>query len=134
MTRSHSHFHTVLVVDDNADLRDAITILLALNGMRAHEARDGREALQVLQEGLRPCLIVLDLHMPRMDGVAFRQAQQDNRALRDIPVMVLSALPRFESIAEPLGVVASLAKPVDPERLIALVGKCCPSSGQRARA
>jgi len=128
------HFHTVLVVDDNTDLREAIALLLALNGMRTHEARDGREALDVLLDGLRPCLVVLDLHMPRMDGVAFRQVQQDHRALRYIPVVVLSALPRFESIAQPLGVVASLAKPVDPQRLIALVGQSCPASDQRSRA
>lgn len=129
-----SHFHTVLVVDDNVDVREAISMLLALHGMYTHAARDGREALDALEAGLRPCLIVLDVHMPRMDGIAFRHAQRANAVLRDIPVAVLSALPRLQALTEPLAVAASIEKPIDPERLLALIGEHCRTQPGRRRA
>jgi CheY-like chemotaxis protein len=131
----NAHLHTVLVVDDNADVRDAITMLLALNGMRAHAAGDGREALDALQHGtLRPCFIVLDVHMPRMDGIEFRRAQQADRALRDIPVVALSAFPRLHALMKPLAVAAAVEKPIDPEQLIALIREHCRVRPGRSRA
>jgi CheY-like chemotaxis protein len=91
------HAHTVLVVDDNPDEREATAMLLELNGTDVRLAQDGQEALDALHAGLRPCLILLDVNMPRMDGVAFWRAQQAEPALRDIPVAVLSALPRLHA-------------------------------------
>ncbi len=121
-----AHGHSVLVVDDNRDTADAIATLLRLHAYDVHLARDGEEAIATLRGGLRPCLVLLDVHMPRMDGIAFRRRQQADPALRDIPVAVLSALPRLHERIEPLAVVASYQKPVDPDRLVALVQEHCP--------
>jgi CheY-like chemotaxis protein len=130
---ANTHVHTVLVVDDNADVREAIALLLAINGMRTHVAGDGREALDTLSTGLRPCFIVLDVHMPRMDGIEFRRAQQADRALRDIPVAALSAVPRLHALTAPLAVAASVEKPIDPDQLIALIREHCHARPGRAR-
>lgn len=121
-----AHAHTVLVVDDNLDTADAIATLLRLNGNVVRLAHDGEEAIATLRAGLRPCLILLDVHMPRMDGIGFRRRQQADPALRDFPVAVMSALPRLHQQVDRLAVVASYQKPVDPERLVALVGEHCP--------
>jgi len=128
-----SHAHTVLVVDDDTDLRDAISMLLTLHGILTRGARDGREALAMLQAGVRPCLILLDLHMEGMDGTAFVHAQQQERALRDIPVVVLSALPNLRTVVAPLRIAAAVEKPIDPARLVALVEDLCRTRPPRSQ-
>lgn len=82
---------TLLVVEDEPDIRGGIIELLRGEGHRAFEAADGREALDLLDAGLRPDAIILDLMMPRLDGYGFRRAQLDSPALAGIPVLVVSA-------------------------------------------
>jgi CheY-like chemotaxis protein len=120
-----AHRHTVLLVEDNIDTREAIAMLLRMHGYDVHEAADGRQALASLRTAWRPCLILLDVNMPIMDGFAFRRAQQADPALRDIPVAVLTALPRLHELPEPLAKVSTYRKPVDPEKLIGIVEEHC---------
>src|SRR4051812_17571750 len=81
----------VLVVEDEADLRALIVGLLEGDGYAAVGASNGEEALDVLRTTpRRPCLILLDLMMPRMDGWAFRAAQRRDPALASIPVVVVT--------------------------------------------
>jgi CheY-like chemotaxis protein len=82
---------SVLVVDDDADLRDCLADLLGLAGYEVHEAAGGREALGALRGGLRPSLILLDLMMPEMSGWEFRDQQRAEPELASIPVVVLTA-------------------------------------------
>src|SRR6059036_452018 len=84
----------VLVVEDNAEVRRALVALLEGEGHRVAEAVDGVSALRLLRAGeVRPCLIVLDLMMPRMSGWDFRAEQSSDRRLASIPVVVVSADP-----------------------------------------
>jgi two-component system chemotaxis response regulator CheY len=121
-----AHRHATLLVEDDPDTRDAVAMLLELHEYDVYLAADGQHALDVLRAGVRPCLILLDVNMPRMDGGAFRRAQTADPALRDIPVVLLTGQPRLRSMPEPLASLATYQKPVDPERLLALVGEHCP--------
>jgi CheY-like chemotaxis protein len=122
------HEHTVLVVEDDQDTRDAIAALLRLYDYDVHLADDGQKALDVLRGGVRPCLILLDVNMPHMDGPAFRRAQIADRELREIPVAVLTATPPSHAMLGPLANIPTHQKPVDPERLRALVEEHCPQA------
>jgi two-component system, chemotaxis family, chemotaxis protein CheY len=111
---------TVLVVEDDKDNREMLGEMLALSGYRPVLAADGLEAMRLL--GLeRPCVILLDLMMPRMDGCAFRKAQLEVEALRAIPVVVVSADANAERKARDIKAAACLAKPLDPDDVLELV-------------
>ncbi len=118
----------VLVVDDNEDVRDAVIAALRMAGYEAEGAENGAAALSLLRDGgLRPCLILLDLMMPVMDGLEFRERQLNNAELAGIPVVVVSAFGR-QTAARALGVADYLAKPIDFERLLQLVSQHCKPS------
>ncbi|NTU84354.1 MAG: response regulator [Chloroflexales bacterium] len=116
----------VLIVDDDAALRALLTELIEDSGFVAFDAIDGQEALQVLrQQGERPCLILLDLMMPVMNGWEFRQAQLADPGLAPIPVVVISARSDLTASAQTLAAQAYLSKPVDIVQLQQLVLQHC---------
>jgi len=117
--------HDVLVVEDDADIRDAMVGILESEGYQVSAASHGAEALAQLQAGNRPCLILLDLMMPIMDGWEFRRRQQDDPALADVPVIVLTALDQAQARAADLDGVDFLKKPLDFDRLLDLVRRRC---------
>jgi CheY-like chemotaxis protein len=119
------HRHHILVVEDNVDTRQALELVLELEGYSVQGAGDGREALVHARALPRPCLILLDVNMPHMDGAAFRREQLADPRIREIPVVVLSALPRHHPMLGPLADVEMVQKPVDAERLISLVERYC---------
>src|SRR6185436_17517642 len=84
--------HRIFVVDDEDMIRDSIVEFLDENGYEAIGAAHGRDALDKLTaSGPRPCLILLDLMMPVMDGQSFREQQLQTPELAAIPVVVFSA-------------------------------------------
>lgn len=83
----------MLVVDDELDIRQAVAEVLSEEGHEVVAARDGREALIQLR-AFHPNLVLLDLMMPGMNGWEFRAAQRRDPELREIPVVILSALGR----------------------------------------
>jgi CheY-like chemotaxis protein len=113
----------VLIVEDDADLRDMMAQLLSLEGYRAEAVPNGREALHYLERGDRPDVILLDLMMPVMDGWEFRRRQVQDPAIANVPVVVLSALDPAR--AADLGGTAFLKKPLDFDRLLELVHRFC---------
>jgi CheY-like chemotaxis protein len=114
----------VLIVEDDADLREMMAQLLFLEGFRSATVSNGREALAYLHDGTeRPEVILLDLMMPVMDGWEFRRLQQADPAVADVPVIVLSALDA--SRASDVNAEAFLKKPLDFDRLIQLVRQYC---------
>lgn len=108
----------VLVVEDDAALRETVAEILADAGYEVSSAGNGVEAL-ASADVERPDLILLDLMMPTMNGWQFRAAQRQRPALAQVPVIVLSACTDLEG--EPsLGDVAALfAKPLDIGELLA---------------
>ena len=104
---------TVLVVDDDAAVRDAIADAVAFEGYTVLTAADGQEALQLLACAPRPCVALVDLIMPRLDGWELMQAILAAPALRDIFVLCTTA-GRAEP---PPGCQALLRKPFDQHAL-----------------
>ena len=124
-TRNHS---AVLIVEDEDDLRQMMAQLLAVEGFKAATATNGREALEYLERGDYPDVILLDLMMPVMDGWEFSRRQQSDPNLKQVPVIVLSALDATRAAG--LKSVAFLEKPLDFDRMLRLVrGYCRPGSG-----
>jgi two-component system response regulator MprA len=122
------HAHSVLVVDDQVDNRDAVGLLLGEAGLDVRFAHDGEEALG-------PCLVVVDLMMPKMDGWEFRQRQLSDPQFASIPVVVMSGYPDAQKAAGALGVRAVLKKPLNPSLLQALAEHHCQrNAGAAAKA
>lgn len=121
---STAHACPVLIVEDDADLREMMAQLLSLEGIHAVTVANGREALEYL-EGAddAPQLILLDLMMPVMDGWEFRRKQQADPELASVPVIVLSALDQTR--AGNLEATAFLKKPLDFDHLLELVREHC---------
>ena len=107
---------SILLVDDDADLRLALRDFLTAEKFVVHTARDGQHALHVLDKIDPPNLILLDYKMPIMDGKQFLSMMRRVPRLQTIPVVILSAATREWSGAH-LEVEEVLTKPVDLELL-----------------
>jgi len=117
--------HEVLVVDDNDDVRDAFITLLVMNGYEAVGASGGVAALELLHAGARPCVVLLDLRMPEMDGWTVWARMHAEPALASIPVVMVSGDPEQSRRAETLGMRNFMRKPIDAEKLLATVARYC---------
>jgi CheY-like chemotaxis protein len=110
----------VLVVDDDRDVRESLSNLLAVEGYSVLEAANGQKALELLDSGSHfPRVILLDLAMPVMDGHRFLELRAAEPILRPIPVVVLSGNSR--SVESLNGIDTYLRKPMDVERLLAII-------------
>jgi CheY-like chemotaxis protein len=113
---------TVLLVEDDLDLRNVIADVLRDNGYAMLLAANGEEALQRLQaEGTRPSLILLDLMMPAMNGWELLQELKSDSGFSQIPIVVLTAFHQTHT----LGTEAYLRKPVPLETLLDTVSRYC---------
>jgi CheY-like chemotaxis protein len=109
----------VLVVDDNEDMRQLYAVLLDGEGCAVRVAADGWEALEVLRDEPRPAwAVLLDLEMPRLPGRAFLARKRADPVLRDVPVVVVSAVADLATLEPGPDVVATLGKPVDFAALV----------------
>jgi CheY-like chemotaxis protein len=111
----------ILVVEDDDDAREAMVALLQMKGYRAVPAGNGKEALDYLHQAPVPDLIILDLWMPVMDGWQFRAEQIKDPRLKEVPVIVVTAL----SDRDDLDANEVIIKPVDVDRLLTTVGHYC---------
>jgi CheY-like chemotaxis protein len=107
---------TILVVDDDTDLRETLGELLVEEGYDARLFDNGRHALEFLRDGGDPRLILLDLMMPDMNGWQFREEQLKDDRLREIPVVVMTASRSLEAV--PIAAQEVLYKPVGLGELI----------------
>ena len=116
------HRPSVLVVEDDDDMRHILMQLLEYHGWPAHEASDGVEGLQKLQQH-RPSLILLDLAMPRMNGIEFRRRQRElpDKKLANVPVVVVSAVADAPQYKTTLNAAEVLVKPFEADRLLKAV-------------
>jgi CheY-like chemotaxis protein len=110
---------SVLVVEDDEDMRIILKQLLEHHGWSTHTASDGLEGLNLLQQH-RPSLILLDLAMPRMNGMEFRAAQRQlpDKRLASVPCVVVSAVHDAPSFKSTLNAVDVLVKPFEADRLL----------------
>jgi len=114
----------VLIVDDHPPTREALSALLDSEGYHVLEAGNGLEALQLIDTVAQPpCLVLLDLVMPVMDGREFLKARAQDHALSRIPVVVLSSSARDGQVME--GAEACLRKPASLEALLRLLSHLC---------
>lgn len=95
----------ILVVEDDADIRDLLEIVLSSSGYDVETAANGRLGLERLKS-FTPDLILLDLAMPELDGIGFLKAKRDQYDYRDIPVIVLSARDKNTDVIEAVEVGA----------------------------
>ena len=120
------HRHTVLIVDDDPDVREALATYLRGEGCLVVEAEDGAVALRALARGVDPCIVLLDLMMPGVDGWQFRAAQRREQGVAGIPVAIVSAHPDPPPVGPDGFAQAYLQKPVDFDQLLGLVTLHCP--------
>jgi len=119
----------VLVVEDDRDVREAIVEVLQDNDYVTRTAANGIEALEQLREpGAKPCLILLDMMMPLMDGWQFRKEQEADPEIGAIPVVVLSAHTSAREASETMRTAGFLRKPVQLRTLLATVERFCGNS------
>jgi CheY-like chemotaxis protein len=122
------HAHTVLLVEDDPDTRDAMQALLKAHGYAVVCAFDGTEALSLARREPQPCVILLDLTLPRMDGYEFRCQQRADPAIAGIPVVAVSGMDDLARRALLLQVPAYVQKPPDIEQLMATLERLCDQS------
>ena len=119
----HDRTHTILVVEDEEESRQALMQILELEGFSTVGASNGAEAMDYLRTSSRPCLIVLDLNMPVMNGRQLRAELRQVEELAIIPVVVVSAQESFA--AADLGAVGAFRKPLDVDALVKVVVDNC---------
>lgn len=115
--------HTVLLVEDEEDLRELMSEAIEARGYSVVAVADGQQALDALPGIENLCLVLLDLLMPGMNGWDFFEKLRARPELSKVPVVVHTSAPKHA----PAGVTRVLQKPVALERLMAVVAEYCPS-------
>jgi CheY-like chemotaxis protein len=116
----------VMVVEDDAGIRESISEVLTDHEYVAIEVANGKEAIRRLRMAAeKPCLILLDIMMPVMDGWQFRALQIQDPELNAIPVVVLSAHTNLDEVVKGMHAAAVLRKPVRLATLLVTVERFC---------
>ena len=119
----------VLIVEDDTDVREMMQLMIGSAGFDTVGACNGRQALERMREEL-PCMVLLDLQMPIMDGFEFRRRQLADPRLADVPVVCITAHYDPAAMAANLG-VPCLAKPPDFDTVVGAVAATCGGGGKR---
>lgn len=119
---SKHHCNSILIVEDDTSLRVLIAEVLENEGYSVNQAENGQEALNLLETIKKPCLVLLDMMMPIMNGAAFLNKLTENVHLATIPVLVVSAV---SNESETKGAIGYMKKPVDIESLLKVVSQYC---------
>lgn len=120
--RRFMHTKSVLIIDDEEGIRETLQMALELEGYEVQAAANGKEGLEALERIRRPCLILVDLMMPVMNGWEFAAAIHQNAQLSTIPVVVVTA---FTDRAHDVPANAVLRKPINLDALLAIVHQYC---------
>jgi CheY-like chemotaxis protein len=114
---------SLMIIDDDDDLRNALTLIMSAHGYEVAAFGDARRALGALETGAPPFLILLDLMMAGMSGWEFRAAQLANVTLSAIPVVILTAANTLTDGVHTLSDVEIVEKPFALDALLALVAR-----------
>jgi CheY-like chemotaxis protein len=123
----------VLIGEDDPDIQDAVSELLATAGYEVVLAGDGQELATLLDGGLRPNVILLDLMMPRVNGYDFLAWRGVRPELRQIPVVVFSASACNEVLVRAQQITALLVKPVAAQDLLSALSLAAGAGGHDGR-
>jgi CheY-like chemotaxis protein len=115
---------SVMVVEDDQDIRDILSEVLIGAGYSAVTACNGAQALEILKT-VKPGLILLDLNMPVMNGFEFRSLQKSDPAIAQIPTVVMSALHNMVAHLPELVIEEALEKPLELDQLLRVVEAHC---------
>ena len=119
---------TILIVEDDEDIRNTVSEILREQDYDVREAEDGKQALEVLESmGNEPCLVLLDLMMPEMSGTELLQVLHETHRLASLPVVVLSAAGGTDTDV-PLA-KRYVRKPLSLDLLLKLVEEFCSREG-----
>jgi CheY-like chemotaxis protein len=113
----------ILLIEDDDDMRDNLAALLRRRGYQVAAVGNGKEALEWLQMGNMPCLIILDLMMPVMNGWDFRSKQMAVQKWAAIPTVLLSGTADIAQQMKRLGTLDYISKPVNLKRLYDIVDR-----------
>ena len=119
---SHENLKRILLIEDDKELQDIIKEALELEGFKVFTANNGREGLNILAKNPAPCLILLDLIMPVMNGWEFMEELNNDLLLSTIPVVIVSGL---ENKAVNNQSIVFIPKPIDLDKLLNIVHKHC---------
>lgn len=114
----------VLIVDDDDDIRETLSEIIAIEGYQAISAANGREALDLLMDGVAPCVVLLDLMMPVMNGWELLEALRQDDKLSAIPVVAITAGRSSAPLAD-----HTLRKPLETGDLLDLIASVCGKAG-----
>jgi len=122
---------SILIVEDDNYIREALEIALKAEGYIVGTAPNGQEAIDALPTMPQPALILLDMNMPVMSGWQFLHTQKANARFADLPVVILSAVSEVQALVPDTGLVQAegmLAKPIVLDHLFKVVGHYCLST------
>lgn len=129
MASAPANDRSLLIVEDEPDLRETLADILRWQGFEPTTAATGVEALEILHRGKAPRVILLDLMMPVMSGWEFRERQLGDPALASIPVVLVSGVSDLAEAARTTRADAYLKKPLDVTVLVRVLGRYCCQSG-----
>ena len=120
---------TVLVVDDSVSMRQMVTFTLKGAGFDVVEAGDGKEAVDKLNGGAKPNLVITDLNMPNMDGISLIKAIRGMAAHKFTPVLMLTTESADDKKKEgqSAGATGWIVKPFNPDQMLATINKVLPA-------
>jgi CheY-like chemotaxis protein len=115
-----------MIVDDHPDIREALAVVMELRGLDAIMAGSGSEALAKLAEpDHRPCVVLLDINMPDLDGWEVRERMREDPALAAVPVVLLTGNYVDVERARRLGISGYLRKPIDVHQIVGAIEQHC---------
>lgn len=113
----------ILLIEDDRDIREALSELLALEGHQIKTASNGKEAFELLESGQVPSLILCDVTMPVMGGLEFRRRQLQNPEWAKVPTIFLTAAYEAKKLTAHAQVDAVLHKPIQVSELLDLISR-----------
>lgn len=122
MTNMLSAARTIMLVEDDASIRETIQELLELEGYKVVTAINGKKALEKLMEMVKPCLVLLDMMMPVMNGREFLDHKMKDKDLSFIPVIIISAIADQTNTQ---GAAGFIRKPADLDAILEAVESHC---------
>lgn len=118
----HSNNKCILVIEDNKEIQDSLKMALEVEGYKVFTADNGKEGMEILGKIPTPCMILLDLMMPIMNGWEFVDVISKDIMLSTIPIVVVSAFGDKKGTPKTDGYIQ---KPIDLDALLNTVSKHC---------